>query len=59
MTYKKVDKWPKFKEIGTKQNQIGKSGGERKKIPSANPGERESNIQANVRLLIDMVGTEV
>ena len=31
------NKWPKFKETGTKKNQIGKSGGERKKNPNANP----------------------
>ena len=37
MTRKSGDKWSKFKEIGTKKNQIGESGGERKKNPSANP----------------------
>ena len=30
---KRGDKWPKFKEIGTKKIKIGKSGGERKKKP--------------------------
>ena len=34
---KSGDKWPKFKETGTKKNQIGESGGERKKDPCANP----------------------
>ena len=29
--------WLKVKENGTKKNQIGKNGGERKKNPSANP----------------------
>ena len=31
------DKWPKFKEIGIKKNQIGESGGERKKNPKRKP----------------------
>ena len=29
--------WLKVKENGTKKNQIGENGGERKKNPSANP----------------------
>ena len=29
--------WPKVKENGTKKNQIGENGGERKRNPSANP----------------------